>query len=36
MARVDAVAFALIIEDEEEEEEEEENIGELLRRSRMA
>ena len=35
MARVDAVALALMIEDEEEEEEEE-DIGELLRRSRMA
>ena len=33
MARVDAVALALMIDDEEEEEE---DIGELLRRSRMA
>ena len=38
MARVDAVALALMIDDEEEEEEEEEEgeISELLRRSRMA
>ena len=32
MARVDAVALALMIEDEEEEE----DGGEMLRRSRMA